>query len=99
LEAAGVLIKKSKIQSMNTSTVKSGCLDLPCHWAGADPTSKAKGGDFSYIWQSSLITTTAREMKHTSQYWCDKTMDGKMALFRERCLPNWTKSWRIKLLS
>ena len=38
--------------------------------------------------------TTIREMKC-----CDKTMDGKMALYRECCFPNCTKSWWKKLLS
>jgi len=36
---------------------------------------------------------TAREMKHTSQHCCDKTMGDKMALYREGCFPNRKKSW------
>jgi len=37
-------------------------------------------------------------MKYTSQHCCNKTMDGKMALYRECCFPNYTKSWWIKQL-
>jgi len=43
--------------------------------------------------------TTAREMKYTSQHSCDKTMDDKMALYRECCFRNCTKSWWVKSLS
>jgi len=42
---------------------------------------------------------TVREMKCTSQHCWDKTMDDKMALYRECCFPNYIKSWWIKLLS
>jgi len=38
-------------------------------------------------------------MKYTSQNSFDKTVDGKMALYRECCFPNCTKSWWKKLLS
>ena len=38
-------------------------------------------------------------MKQTSQHCCDKTMDGKMALYRKCCFLNRSKSWWIKLLS
>jgi len=31
-------------------------------------------------------------MKHTSQHYCDKTMDGKMALYHKCCFPRCTKS-------
>jgi len=34
-------------------------------------------------------------MTYTSQHCCDKTMDGKMALYRECCFPDCKKSWRI----
>ena len=37
--------------------------------------------------------TTLREMKYTSQHFRDKTMDDKMALYRECCFPNCTQSW------
>jgi len=37
------------------------------------------------------VFTTAREMKYSSQHCCDKTMDGKVALYREWCSPNCTK--------
>jgi len=37
--------------------------------------------------------TTLREMKYASQHFCDKTMDGKMALYCECCFPNCTQSW------
>jgi len=42
--------------------------------------------------------TTVREMKYSSQHCCDKTVDCTMALYRECCHPNCTKSW-WKLLS
>jgi len=42
--------------------------------------------------------TAVREMKYTSQLCCDKTMDGKMALYHKCCFPNCAKSWWIKLL-
>jgi len=42
--------------------------------------------------------TTVRETKHTSQHCCDKTMGGKLALNRECCFPNCTKSSWKKLL-
>jgi len=38
-------------------------------------------------------------MKHTSQHCCDKTMDVKLALYRECCFLNCTKSWWKKLVS
>jgi len=41
---------------------------------------------------------TAREMQYTSQHWCHKTIDGKIALYREWCFPNCKKSWWIKFL-
>jgi len=59
-----------------------------------DPGRKDKQGDFGNIWKSSLITghyCSVGEMKHTSQHCCDKTMDDKMALYRECCFPNCTK--------
>jgi len=37
--------------------------------------------------------TTVREMKYTSQDFCDKSMDDKMALYCEFCFPNCTQSW------
>jgi len=37
--------------------------------------------------------TTVREMKYTSQNFCDKSMDDKMALYCECCFPNCTQSW------
>jgi len=37
-------------------------------------------------------------MKYTSQHYCDKTVDDKMVLYRESCLPNCTKSRWKKLL-
>jgi len=36
---------------------------------------------------------TVREMKQASQHCCDQTKDDKMALYRECCFPNFTKSW------
>jgi len=38
-------------------------------------------------------------MKYTPQHCCDKTIDGKMALYREGCFPNCAKSRWTKLLS
>jgi len=32
-------------------------------------------------------------MEYTLQHCCDKVMDGKMALYRECCFPDCTKSW------
>jgi len=55
-----------------------------------------------YTWKQGRIqpvclgeygVTTVREMKYTSQHCCDKTMYGKMGLYRECCFPNCTKSW------
>ena len=59
------------------------------------------GGPISvkFCGQVSLRVTTAREMTYTSRYCCDKTMDGKMALYRECYFLNCAKSWCIKLLS
>jgi len=51
----------------------------------ADPVSKLRGGDFSDIVKSHNGFAAVREMKNTSQHCCDKTMDGKMALYRECC--------------
>jgi len=53
------------------------------------------GGSISVIFGSQYHCefTGVREMKYTSQHFCDKTMDGKMALYRECCFPNCTKSW------
>jgi len=42
---------------------------------------------------------TVGDMKYTSQHCYVKTIDDKMALYRECCFPNWTKLWWIKLLS
>jgi len=35
--------------------------------------------------QLATLLVTVREMKNTSQHCCDKTMGGKMALYRECC--------------
>jgi len=40
-----------------------------------------------------------REMKCTSQHCCDKTIDSKMASYRESCFPNCSNLWLRKLLS
>jgi len=56
-------------------------------------------GKFSVIFSSQasfrVHCCTVREMKSTSQYCCDKTLDGKIALHRECCFSNCTKSWWI----
>jgi len=56
---------------------------------GADPASKSMGERFQYnlVVKSHYGFSTAREMKYTSQHCCDKTMDGKMALYRKCCFP------------
>jgi len=48
--------------------------------AGADKASMVRVGDFSNIWlvKSHYCVTTARDMKYSSQHYCDKTVDGKM---------------------
>jgi len=59
--------------------------------AGVDSASKFRDGDFSNIWlsrKSHYQFTTARDRKNTSQHCCDKTMDVKMAIYRECCFPN-----------
>ena len=43
--------------------------------------------------------TTVRGMQYTSKRCCDKTMDGKIALYRVCCFPKYTQSWSINLLS
>jgi len=48
---------------------------------------------------SSRVKTTPWAMKNTSQHCYDKPMDGKIALKRNCCFPNCTKSWLIYLLS
>jgi len=74
--------------------VHSKCKEISNEWQlkpAADLTSKFRGGgDFSNIWQSSLITGSL--LKYTSQHCCDKTMDDKMALHCESCFTNCTKS-------
>ena len=37
--------------------------------------------------------TTLGEMKYTSQHFCDKTVDDKIALYCECCFLNCTQSW------
>jgi len=50
--------------------------------------------------KSHYAFTAARETKYTSQNCCEKTINGKMALYRKSCFPNYcTKSWWKKLLS
>jgi len=79
---------------------KRGDLRLFLTKTGANLASKFRGlfkqyllGKFHYGF------TTVREMKHTSQQCCEKIMDGKMALYRECCFMNCTKSWCINLFS
>jgi len=69
--------------------------------AGADPKPVRVAGAISLylVVKSHYGFTTVREMKYASQHCCDKTMDDKMALYRECCFPNCTKSWSINLLS
>jgi len=51
------------------------------------------GGAISVIFgsQVSLRVHSVKEMKYTSQHCCDKTVDGKMALYRECCFLNCSK--------
>ena len=64
------------------------------------------GGAWSFVWgakptvaprgdgtESHNGFATVRELKYASQHCSDKTMDDKMALYRECCFPNCTKSW------
>jgi len=55
------------------------------------------------IWARSRSRRLRSRLHHcfsyTSQHSCDKTMDGKMALYRECCFPNCTNLWWIKSLS
>ena len=68
--------------------------------AGTDPASKVRGAISLYlVVKSHYGFTTVREIKQTSQHCCDKTMDGKMALYRECYFMNCTKPWSVKLLS
>jgi len=48
--------------------------------------------------QSPNSFVSVREMKYTSQYYCDKIMDDKLALYRECCSPNCTQFFQMKLL-
>jgi len=48
---------------------------------------------FSTQCSPALGLGTRREMKYTSQNCSAKTMDDKMALYRECCFPNCTKLW------
>jgi len=47
----------------------------------------------------SVICGKAKRMKYNSQQYCDKTMDDKMALYRECCFPSCRRTWWIKLYS
>jgi len=53
--------------------------------AGADSASKFTGGSQNNF-------TAIREIKYTSQNCRDKTVDNRIALYRECCFPNGTKS-------
>jgi len=77
-----------------TITIERDCQIRPWFQAGRIQPIRLGGGDFSNIWWSSLNNfATVREMKHTSQHYCGKIMYGKMAVYRECCFPNCTKSW------
>jgi len=68
---------------------------------GVDPASKLKGS-ISVIFDIVKFNyrfITIVKMTFTLQNGCDKIVDGKMALYREFCFPNCTKSWSTKLLS
>jgi len=44
-------------------------------------------------WLRTTGLATVREMYFSSQHCCDKTMDDKMALYRECCFHNFIKLW------
>jgi len=71
----------------NLRVVLSGCVQ-----AGADPANKFRGGAISVIFSSQVSLRVhcckRDEIASTSQHCCDKTMDAKMALYREYCFPN-----------
>jgi len=59
--------------------------------SGPDPVSKVRGAIQEYLAVNSRNGfTTVREMKYASQYCCVKTMNCKLALYRECCFPNCT---------
>jgi len=62
--------------------------------SGADPATKFRRWRFQkYLAvKSHYEFITARDMKHSLQHCFDKTMVVKMALHRECCFPNCTKS-------
>jgi len=61
---------------------------------GVDPASKVRGA-ISVIFgsQVSLRLRCCKRVKYTSQHCCVKTMDDKMALYREFGFLNCTKPW------
>jgi len=68
--------------------------------SGAYPASKFRGRFQLYlVIKCHYRFTTVTEMKYTSRHCCDKTIKGKMALYRKCYFPNCSKSWWIKLLS
>jgi len=79
------------VDSWKSSTVRRGCSEV----AVRNIASKMSNLDHINVkLKSSLITvhSTVKDMKYTSRHCCDKTMDGKMALYRECCFPNCSKS-------
>ena len=68
---------------------------------GVDPASKVSGGAISVIF-GSQVSLRAHYCKRDEVYFTTllwKTMEGKMALYRESYFSNCTNSWWIKLLS
>ena len=72
---------------------------------GADPSSKVGGGG-RFQWylvvkshNGFATVREIREMQYTEQHCCGKTLDDKVALYRQCCFPNCTKSWWIQLVS
>jgi len=51
------------------------------------------GGAISIPFGSQVSFATVGEVRYSSQNFCDKTMDDKMALYRECCFPNCIKLW------
>jgi len=67
---------------------------IPESWA--DLATKVREGAISEIFGSQVslkVKITPWEMKNTLQHYCDKTIDGKMALNCECCFGNCTNHY------
>jgi len=61
-----------------------------CGWCRGGSACKFRGGAISVIFgnQVSLLVHYSKRDEVSSQHFCDKTMDEKMALYCECCFPN-----------